>query len=82
MKENELLVGIVEDKEKFNITYFCAESEDDYYDGNNDAYARWSIDKSTMTNQEDDEELIEQIKLYDKNYSNKEIVIVKRTKVS
>lgn len=74
--KNKILVGIKETEEKFNITYYCAESEEDYYNGNDDVMAHWSIDKDLLNNPDDEQELIEQIKSYDIDFNNKEIVII------
>lgn len=73
---NKILVKIEETEEKFNITYLCAESEEDYYNGNHDITAHWSISKDLLNDPEDQNELIEQIKLYDINFTNKDIIII------
>lgn len=74
--EKKILVGIEETEEKFNITYYCAENEEEYYNGNHDVIDHWSINKNSLNNSNDENELIEQIKLYDTNFNNKEIVII------
>lgn len=74
--ENKVLVGIKETEEKFNITYYCAESEKEYYDGNHDVIDHWSIDKDLLSNPDDENELIERIKLYDIRFADKEIVFI------
>ena len=75
MKE-QILVKIEEMEDRFNITYYCAENEEDYYNGNHDVIERWSIDKNSLNDPEDKEELIEQIRLYDTSFENKEITII------
>ena len=74
--ENQILVKAEEMEDRFNITYYCAENEEDYYNGNHDAIERWSIDKNSLNDPEDKEELIEQIRLYDTSFENKEITII------
>lgn len=76
MKENYLVVGVEEFKEFFSITYYAAESEDDYYNGNHDSISHWCINKSNMNDPTDIRELKEFIKLYDADFINKEVVIV------
>lgn len=74
--ENKVLVGIEEKEDSFNITYYCAETEEDYYSGNQDVFSHWSIDKGLLNNPDDENELIERIKLYDIHFADKEIVII------
>lgn len=74
--ENKVLVGIKETEEKFNITYYCAETEEDFYAGNQDVISHWSIDKDLLNNPNDENELIERIKLYDIHFADKKIVII------
>lgn len=72
----KILVKIEEKEERFNITYFCAENKDDYYNGDHDLMDHWSIDKNALNDPTDKDELIEKVKLYDINFDNKEIVII------
>ncbi len=74
--KKKLLVKIEETEEKYNITYFCAENEEDYYNGNHDVMARWSIDKDLLSDPEDENELIERIKMYDTSFASDQVIIV------
>lgn len=74
--KNQILVKVEEMEDRFNITYLCAETEEEYYNGNHDAMNHWSIDKDSLNDPKDKEELIEQIKLYDTSFENKEIVTI------
>lgn len=74
--KNQILVKVEEMEDRFNITYLCAETEEEYYNGNNDVIAHWSIDKDLLNNPNDENELIERIKLYDIHFAGKKIVII------
>lgn len=73
----KLCVNIEEYKDYFKIEYLVAKSEEEYNEGNHDVINFYTIDKDIVENEED---LIEQIKLYDAYYENAEVEIIEKQK--
>lgn len=48
LEKNGKVVEIIEKNDKYYINFICTDSLEDYYNGNQDVYKRFSIEKSKM----------------------------------
>ena len=48
LERNGKVVQIIEKNDKYYINFICTDSLEDYYNGNQDVYKKFSIEKSKM----------------------------------